>query len=155
MTARRMRTPLSTNSTRRCNCWPASQAWGATGRSWLQGFKVFPLAGTSFSTEWLPARLKLSAYCTAPGTSRIHLRAKEAVPIEKSHTFREARKMGHPKLKPAPPGCHPRTSAGLTQWGSSWRRERACGRGGIRKNCGNLWKKSKVAPFARREKMDP
>jgi hypothetical protein len=30
--------------------------------------------------------------------------------------------------------------AGLTQWGSSWRRERVCGRGGIRKNCGNLWK---------------
>ena len=33
--------------------------------------------------------------------------------------------------------------AGLTQWGSSWRRERVCGRGGIRKNCGNLRKKSK------------
>src|SRR5882762_7468624 len=30
--------------------------------------------------------------------------------------------------------------AGLTQWGSSWPRERVCGRGGIRKNCGNLWK---------------
>ena len=35
--------------------------------------------------------------------------------------------------------------AGLTQWGSSWRRERACGRGGIRKNCGNLWKELNVA----------
>ena len=33
--------------------------------------------------------------------------------------------------------------AGLTQWGSSWRRERVCGRGGIRKNCGNLWKRQK------------
>jgi len=30
--------------------------------------------------------------------------------------------------------------AGLTQWGSSWPRERVCGRGGIRKNCGNPWK---------------
>jgi hypothetical protein len=30
--------------------------------------------------------------------------------------------------------------AGLTQWGSSWARERTCGRGAIRKNCGNLWK---------------
>jgi len=30
--------------------------------------------------------------------------------------------------------------AGLTQWGSSWGRERVCGRGWIRKNCGNLWK---------------
>src|SRR5260370_41018303 len=30
--------------------------------------------------------------------------------------------------------------AGLTQWGSSWPRERVCGRGGIRKNCGKLWK---------------
>ncbi len=30
--------------------------------------------------------------------------------------------------------------AGLTQWGPSWPGERACGRGGIRKNCGNLWK---------------
>jgi hypothetical protein len=28
--------------------------------------------------------------------------------------------------------------AGLTQWGSSWSGERVCGRGGIRKNCGNL-----------------
>jgi len=28
----------------------------------------------------------------------------------------------------------------LTQWGTSWPRERVCGRGGIRKNCGNLWK---------------
>jgi hypothetical protein len=33
--------------------------------------------------------------------------------------------------------------AELTQWGSSWRRERVCGRGGIRKNCGNLWKSQK------------
>src|SRR6266571_8609568 len=33
--------------------------------------------------------------------------------------------------------------AGLTQWGSSWSRERVCGRGAIRKNCGNLWKESK------------
>ena len=31
----------------------------------------------------------------------------------------------------------------LTQWGSSWPRERVCGRGGIRKNCGNLWKRQK------------
>jgi hypothetical protein len=30
--------------------------------------------------------------------------------------------------------------AALTQWGSSWGRERTCWRGGIRKNCGNLWK---------------
>jgi hypothetical protein len=30
--------------------------------------------------------------------------------------------------------------AGLTQWGSSWWGERVCGRGGVRKNCGNLWK---------------
>src|SRR5216683_1205262 len=30
--------------------------------------------------------------------------------------------------------------AGLTQWGSSWPRERVCGRGAIRKSCGNLWK---------------
>src|SRR6266849_4195406 len=30
-------------------------------------------------------------------------------------------------------------SAG-TQWGASWSRERVCGRGAIRKNCGNLWK---------------
>src|SRR5260370_38159378 len=29
--------------------------------------------------------------------------------------------------------------AGLTQRGSSWPRERACGRGGIRKNCGKVW----------------
>jgi len=28
----------------------------------------------------------------------------------------------------------------LRRWGTSWRRERVCGRGGIRKNCGNLWK---------------
>src|SRR5713101_8268455 len=28
--------------------------------------------------------------------------------------------------------------AGLTQWGTSWRRERVCGRGGIRKNCGKV-----------------
>jgi hypothetical protein len=28
----------------------------------------------------------------------------------------------------------------LTQWGSSWWMERVCGRGGIRMNCGNLWK---------------
>src|SRR5216683_2146454 len=33
--------------------------------------------------------------------------------------------------------------AGLTQWGSSWWMERVCGRGGIRKNCGNLWKSQK------------
>ncbi len=33
--------------------------------------------------------------------------------------------------------------AGLTQWGSSWPRERVCGRGGIRENCGNLWKSQK------------
>src|SRR5258708_4851711 len=31
--------------------------------------------------------------------------------------------------------------AGSTQWGTSWGRERVCGRGGIRKNCGNLWKR--------------
>ncbi len=45
--------------------------------------------------------------------------------------------------------------AGLTQWGSSWGRERVCGRGGIRKNCGNLWKNSKsmvqgLAPIDRK-----
>jgi hypothetical protein len=33
--------------------------------------------------------------------------------------------------------------AGLTQWGSSWRRERVCGRGGIRKNCGKVLKKQR------------
>ncbi len=30
--------------------------------------------------------------------------------------------------------------AGLTQYGSSWTRERVCGRSAIRENCGNLWK---------------
>jgi hypothetical protein len=30
--------------------------------------------------------------------------------------------------------------AGLTQWGPSWPSERVYGRGGIRENCGNLWK---------------
>jgi hypothetical protein len=30
--------------------------------------------------------------------------------------------------------------AGLTQWGSNWWREWVCGRGGIRRNCGNQWK---------------
>jgi hypothetical protein len=30
--------------------------------------------------------------------------------------------------------------ANLRRWGSRWPRERVCGRGGIRKNCGNLWK---------------
>ncbi len=40
--------------------------------------------------------------------------------------------------------------AGLTQWGSSWRRERACGRGGIRKNCGKVWK-SKMWPMNGRD----
>src|SRR6266487_1293700 len=30
--------------------------------------------------------------------------------------------------------------AGLTQWGPSWPRERVCGRGAIRENCGNRWK---------------
>jgi len=41
--------------------------------------------------------------------------------------------------------------AGLTQWSSSWRRERVCGRGGIRKNCGKLWKghKTSVAQYER------
>src|SRR6266704_4598056 len=39
---------------------------------------------------------------------------------------------------------------GLTQWGSSWPRERVCGRGRIRKNCGNLWKnQSRVPPGPR------
>jgi len=33
--------------------------------------------------------------------------------------------------------------AGLTQWGTSWPRERVCERGGIRKNCGNLWKRQR------------
>src|SRR6266700_3929929 len=33
--------------------------------------------------------------------------------------------------------------AGLTQWGSSCRRERVYGRGAIRENCGNLWKSKK------------
>jgi len=32
----------------------------------------------------------------------------------------------------------------LTQWGSSWPRERVCGRGGIRKNCGNPWKNKRA-----------
>src|SRR5712664_974947 len=46
--------------------------------------------------------------------------------------------------------------AGLTQWGSSWPRERACGRGGIRKNCGKVWKSekprfSRSTEFASRE----
>jgi Arc/MetJ family transcription regulator len=40
--------------------------------------------------------------------------------------------------------------AGLTQWGSSWRRERVCGRGGIRKNCGNLWKSQKHISLSNR-----
>ncbi len=31
----------------------------------------------------------------------------------------------------------------LTQWGLSCSMERVCGRGGIRKNCGNLWKSQK------------
>jgi len=31
----------------------------------------------------------------------------------------------------------------LTHWGSSWLRPRVCGRGGIRKNCGNRWKSQK------------
>ena len=29
----------------------------------------------------------------------------------------------------------------LTQWGATWPRERVCGRGGIRKHCGNPWDK--------------
>src|ERR1700682_5618584 len=33
--------------------------------------------------------------------------------------------------------------AGLTQWGSSWPRETVWESGGIRKNCGNLWKKQR------------
>src|ERR1700682_2088697 len=33
--------------------------------------------------------------------------------------------------------------AGLTQRGSSWPRERVCGRGRIRKDCGNVWKNQK------------
>jgi len=41
--------------------------------------------------------------------------------------------------------------AGLTQWGSSRRRERVCGRGGIRKNCGNLWKNHKSSFLGARE----
>src|SRR5713226_9226259 len=45
--------------------------------------------------------------------------------------------------------------AGLTQWGTSWRRERVCGRGGIRKNCGNLWKKSKTLLRAARRMGRP
>src|SRR5260370_30085524 len=36
--------------------------------------------------------------------------------------------------------------AGLTQWGSSWPWGRVCGRGGIRKNCGNLWNRVKCGP---------
>jgi hypothetical protein len=31
----------------------------------------------------------------------------------------------------------------LRQWGTSWPRERVCRTGGIRKNCGNLWKSQK------------
>ncbi len=33
--------------------------------------------------------------------------------------------------------------AGLTQWGLSWARERLCGGGGIRKNCGKVWKRQR------------
>jgi|SRR5467141_2099745 len=39
--------------------------------------------------------------------------------------------------------------AGLTQWGSSWPKERVCGRGEIRKNCGNLWNSKKHHGSAR------
>jgi len=35
------------------------------------------------------------------------------------------------------------SAAGLMQRGASWRRERVCGSGGIRKNCGKLWKSQK------------
>src|SRR5713226_5898966 len=47
-------------------------------------------------------------------------------------------------------------AAGLTQWGSSWRRERVpvkttgMQKPQIRKNCGNLWKSQKAPLFARR-----
>jgi Arc/MetJ family transcription regulator len=41
--------------------------------------------------------------------------------------------------------------AGLTQWASSGWRERVCGRGGIRKNCGNLWKSQKRVSLESRE----
>ena len=34
--------------------------------------------------------------------------------------------------------------AGLTQWGSSWGRERVCGRGGIRKSCGKVRKRENL-----------
>src|SRR5437899_12989579 len=33
--------------------------------------------------------------------------------------------------------------AGLTQWGSSWTSERVYGRGGIRENGGNVWKRKR------------
>ena len=41
--------------------------------------------------------------------------------------------------------------AGLTQWGSSWPLERVCGKGGIRKNCGNLWRNQKSQKVNRRQ----
>ena len=43
--------------------------------------------------------------------------------------------------------------AGLTQWGASRRRERVCGRGGIRRNCGNLWKREKMK-YGSKEKTE-
>jgi len=46
-------------------------------------------------------------------------------------------------MKRASRCCYER-AAGMTQCGSSWRRERVCGRGGIRKNCENLWKNQKL-----------
>ena len=52
---------------------------GVSERSWLRGCKVFPLAGTSSSTEWSPARLKLSVCSTVPGTSRVFSRAKAGI----------------------------------------------------------------------------
>src|SRR5258708_5163628 len=46
-----------------------------------------------------------------------------------------------------------RMATGLSRWGTSWRRERACGRGGIRKNCGNLWKSFKSPIFRTARKV--
>src|SRR5438876_6879723 len=43
----------------------------------------------------------------------------------------------------------------LTQQGSSWRRERVCGRCAIRKNCGNLWKRQKAKEAAIRMQFSP
>ena len=43
--------------------------------------------------------------------------------------------------------------AGLTQWGSSWTSERVYGRGGIRENCGNLWKSQRPKEVNRPDRV--